>query len=97
LKAHIRPVISNIRAAAHAAHAASALRRMGAHVRAAVRDTGGVVGVAVVAQALSVWELLLKGRSGHYENWVAFLQEKHNKPISKDTWFVNPSPASHPR
>jgi hypothetical protein len=70
---------------------------MGAHVRAAVRDTGCVVGVAVVAQALSVWELLLKGRSGHYENWVAFLQEKHNKPISKDTWFVNPSPASHPR
>ena len=33
--------------------------------------------------ALMVWELLLKGRSGHYENWVKFLNAEHNKPISK--------------
>ena len=35
-----------------------------------------------------MWDLLLKGRFGQYDNWCKFLLEKHNKPISKDTWLL---------
>ena len=38
--------------------------------------------------AIMVWDLLLKGRTDHYDNWLTFLNAEHNKPISKDTWVL---------
>lgn len=47
--------------------------------------------------ALGMWQLLFAGRSWpHLDHWLTFLQEKHGKAISRDTWtqFYNFTMAS---
>lgn len=36
--------------------------------------------------AIELWRLLLSNRSSLLEQWIQFLQERHNKTISRDTW-----------
>eukprot|EP01135_Chromosphaera_perkinsii_P011209 Nk52_evm1s2357 gene=Nk52_evmTU1s2357 len=36
--------------------------------------------------AIALWQLVLGGRFKFLDLWCQFLQEKHNKVISKDTW-----------
>ncbi|KAL3308684.1 DCN1-like protein 1 [Cichlidogyrus casuarinus] len=37
-------------------------------------------------EAIAYWTLLLSGRYMHLDLWFKFLQEKHKKPVSQDTW-----------
>ncbi|CEG66694.1 Putative Defective in cullin neddylation protein [Rhizopus microsporus] len=36
--------------------------------------------------AIELWRLLLSDRYSLLEQWIQFLQQKHNKAISRDTW-----------
>lgn len=36
--------------------------------------------------AVAYWQLILAGRFKHLDMWLEFVQEKHGKSISKDTW-----------
>ncbi|KAI8084096.1 Cullin binding-domain-containing protein [Gilbertella persicaria] len=36
--------------------------------------------------AIELWRLLLTGKYSLLEDWIHFLQEKHRKAISRDTW-----------
>eukprot|EP00741_Cyanophora_paradoxa_P006891 tig00001049_g6666.t1 len=36
--------------------------------------------------AIAVWQLVLKDRFKFLDDWVQFLQEKHSKSISRDSW-----------
>ncbi|CAO3643174.1 unnamed protein product [Cunninghamella echinulata] len=36
--------------------------------------------------AVELWRLLLTGRFSMIDQWVTFLEEKHRKAISRDTW-----------
>ncbi|KAL1925284.1 uncharacterized protein VTP21DRAFT_167 [Calcarisporiella thermophila] len=38
--------------------------------------------------AIEFWRLLLAGRFQHLDLWIQFLEEKHKKAISKDTWSL---------
>jgi len=38
--------------------------------------------------AVAFWELLLRGRFQHLDLWLTFVQEKHGKSISRDTWSL---------
>ncbi len=44
--------------------------------------------VLPLEQAIPFWQLLLKDKWEDLEVWVAFLEEKHGKGISKDTWML---------
>ncbi|KRX91006.1 DCN1-like protein 1, partial [Trichinella pseudospiralis] len=36
--------------------------------------------------AIGYWKLLLTGKFNHLDSWCSFLEEHHNKPITRDTW-----------
>lgn len=36
--------------------------------------------------AIVFWELLMKDRFAHLDEWIEFLKVKHDKAITKDTW-----------
>ncbi|KAI7868249.1 DCN1-like protein 2 [Spinellus fusiger] len=38
--------------------------------------------------AIELWRLLLTGRFHLLDSWIQFLQEKHGKAISRDTWSL---------
>lgn len=50
--------------------------------------------IADQSTAVSIWPMVLEGRFRYLAQWTAFLEETHNKPISRDAWtqllaFVN--------
>ncbi|KAI8978014.1 Cullin binding-domain-containing protein [Pilobolus umbonatus] len=38
--------------------------------------------------AIELWRLLLEDRFGLLEDWIKFLEDKHRKAISRDTWLL---------
>ncbi|CAO3588141.1 unnamed protein product [Absidia cylindrospora] len=38
--------------------------------------------------AVELWKLLLTGRFDRLDQWITFLEEKHRKAISRDTWTL---------
>ncbi|KAI8097523.1 Cullin binding-domain-containing protein [Halteromyces radiatus] len=38
--------------------------------------------------AVELWKLLLAGRYDRLDQWITFLEEKHRKAISRDTWTL---------
>ncbi|KAI8069265.1 Cullin binding-domain-containing protein [Gongronella butleri] len=38
--------------------------------------------------AIELWKLLLASRFSHLDQWTTFLEAKHKKAISKDTWTL---------
>jgi len=36
--------------------------------------------------AIVIWKIVLKNKFKHLNKWITFIQEKHQKAISKDTW-----------
>ncbi|TGZ58647.1 hypothetical protein CRM22_009522 [Opisthorchis felineus] len=40
----------------------------------------------VLQYAIPYWDILLRGRFCHLDLWFRFLEERHKRPISRDTW-----------
>jgi len=38
--------------------------------------------------AVAMWQTVLPDRFKHLNEWIKFLQERHKKPITKDTWSL---------